>query len=53
MAPPPDPLQRQNSSPISVGVKAIDAILTCGEGQRVGLFAAAGVGKSTTIGMIA
>lgn len=54
MAPPPDPLQRQRIlSPISVGVKAIDALLTCGEGQRVGLFAAAGVGKSTTIGMIA
>jgi len=54
MAPPPDPLQRQRIlHPISVGVKAIDGILTCGEGQRVGLFAAAGVGKSTTIGMIA
>ncbi len=54
MAPPPDPLQRQRIlNPISVGVKAIDALLTCGEGQRVGLFAAAGVGKSTTIGMIA
>jgi len=54
MAPPPDPLQRQRIlQPMAVGVKAIDAILTCGEGQRVGLFAAAGVGKSTTIGMIA
>ncbi len=54
MASPPDPLQRQRIlTPISVGVKAIDAMLTCGEGQRVGLFAAAGVGKSTTIGMIA
>ncbi len=54
MAPPPDPLQRQRIlTPLSVGVKAIDALLTCGEGQRIGLFAAAGVGKSTTIGMIA
>lgn len=54
MAAPPDPLQRRRIlEPMSVGVKAIDAILTCGEGQRVGLFAAAGVGKSTTIGMIA
>src|SRR3990167_2896379 len=54
MASPPDPLQRQRIlQTISVGVKAIDAILTCGEGQRVGLFAAAGVGKSTMIGMIA
>ncbi|HSA58516.1 MAG TPA: flagellar protein export ATPase FliI [bacterium] len=53
-AEPPDPLKRQRVlSPISVGVKAIDSVLTCGEGQRVGLFAAAGVGKSTTIGMIA
>lgn len=51
---PPDPMKRQRVlSHISVGVKAIDSVLTCGEGQRVGLFAAAGVGKSTTIGMIA
>ncbi len=54
MAPPPDPLQRKRIlEPLSIGVKVVDAILTCGEGQRVGLFAAAGVGKSTTIGMIA
>ncbi len=54
MAPPPDPLQRQRiKQPMSVGIKAIDGVLTCGEGQRIGLFAAAGVGKSTTIGMIA
>jgi len=38
---------------VSVGVRAIDALLTCGEGQRIGLFAAAGVGKSTLLGMIA
>jgi len=36
-----------------VGIKAIDAMLTVGEGQRIGFFAAAGVGKSTLIGMIA
>ena len=43
---PPDPLTRRRiTQPISVGVKAIDAMLTTGEGQRVGLFAAAGVGK--------
>jgi len=54
MAAPPDPLQRKRIlEPLSIGVKVVDAILTCGEGQRVGLFAAAGVGKSTTIGMIA
>ncbi len=53
-ASPPDPLKRQRVlSPISIGVKAIDASLTIGEGQRVGLFAAAGVGKSTLMGMIA
>jgi flagellar protein export ATPase FliI len=51
---PPDPLKRRRiTKPISVGVKAIDSILTTGEGQRVGLFAAAGVGKSTLMGMIA
>ena len=34
-------------------MRAIDGLLTCGEGQRIGLFAAAGVGKSTLLGMIA
>ncbi len=54
MAPPPDPLTRKRiTQPISVGVKAIDSLLTVGEGQRVGIFAAAGVGKSTTMGMLA
>lgn len=53
-APPPDPFKRRRiTQPISVGVKCIDAMLTVGEGQRVGLFAAAGVGKSTLMGMIA
>jgi FliI/YscN family ATPase len=51
---PPDPLRRKRVlKPLSTGVRAIDALLTCGEGQRVGLFAAAGVGKSTLLGMIA
>lgn len=51
---PPDPLKRRRiTQPISVGVKAIDSMLTTGEGQRVGMFAAAGVGKSTLMGMIA
>ncbi len=54
MAPPPDPLTRKRiTQPISLGIKAIDSTLTCGEGQRVGIFAAAGVGKSTTMGMLA
>lgn len=51
---PPDPLKRQRiTEPISVGVRAIDGVLTTGEGQRVGIFAAAGGGKSTLLGMIA
>ena len=51
---PPDPLKRQRiSEPISTGVRAIDAVLTTGLGQRVGIFAAAGGGKSTLMGMIA
>src|SRR5262245_44867356 len=51
---PPDPLRRRRvTEPISIGIRAIDCLLTCGEGQRIGLFAAAGVGKSTLLGMIA
>jgi len=51
---PPDPLKRRRvGEPISVGVRAIDAVLTTGLGQRVGIFAAAGGGKSTLLGMIA
>lgn len=50
----PDPMHRNRvNKPISVGVRAIDGLLACGEGQRIGLFAAAGVGKSTLLGMIA
>jgi ATP synthase in type III secretion protein N len=52
--PPPDPLLRKMiSEPISVGVRCIDGVLTCGKGQRMGIFAAAGGGKSTLLGMIA
>lgn len=51
---PPDPLKRKRvSQPISVGIRAIDGTLTTGLGQRVGIFAAAGGGKSTLLGMIA
>ena len=51
---PPNPLKRiLILEPISTGVRCIDGALTCGKGQRVGIFAAAGVGKSTLLGMIA
>ncbi len=51
---PPDPTKRKRiSEPISVGVRAIDGVLTTGLGQRMGIFAAAGGGKSTLLGMIA
>ncbi|HHY37833.1 MAG TPA: EscN/YscN/HrcN family type III secretion system ATPase, partial [Clostridia bacterium] len=50
----PGPLQRRGiEKSISVGVRAIDTFLTCGKGQRVGIFAGSGVGKSTLLGMIA
>jgi flagellum-specific ATP synthase len=51
---PPDPLSRQPiRETLSTGVRAIDAMLTCGKGQRVGIFAGSGVGKSTALGMMA
>ena len=51
---PPDPLKRDMiKEPLSLGVKAIDGLLTIGKGQRVGIFAGSGVGKSTLMGMIA
>lgn len=51
---PPNPFQRRKIEEVmSTGVKAIDGILTCGEGQRIGIFAGSGVGKSTLLGMIA
>jgi ATP synthase in type III secretion protein N len=53
-ASPPNPLQRRPIERIlGTGVKAVDAALTCGEGQRIGIFAPAGAGKSTLLGMIA
>lgn len=49
----PDPLERKNIREVlNVGVKAIDSCLTIGQGQRVGIFAGSGVGKSTLLGMI-
>ncbi len=51
---PPDPIQRPRIDKVlKVGVKAIDGLLTLGEGQRVGIFAGSGVGKSTLMGMLA
>lgn len=51
---PPDPLNRPIiESKFSTGVQAIDSLLTMGAGQRMGLFAGSGVGKSTMLGMIA
>ena len=52
--PAPDPLLRQRiRRPLALGVRAIDALLTVGEGQRVGLFAGSGVGKSLLLGQVA
>ncbi len=51
---PPHPLERKRvTKHISFGVRAIDGLLTIGEGQRIGLFAGSGVGKSTLMGQIA
>ena len=53
-AEPPNPLQREIiTQPLETGVRAIDGLLTFGKGQRVGIFAGSGVGKSTLLGMIA
>ncbi|MBI3964353.1 MAG: FliI/YscN family ATPase [Chloroflexi bacterium] len=51
---PPNPLSRLPiREPLSTGVRAIDGLLTVGKGQRLGIFAGSGVGKSTALGMIA
>ncbi len=51
---PPNPLSRPRiCEPLSVGVRAIDGLLTVGKGQRIGIFAGSGVGKSTLLSMIA
>src|SRR4029077_11184174 len=50
----PLPLERGPiSEPLGCGIRAIDGFLTCGRGQRVGIFGGSGVGKSTLIGMMA
>ncbi|MFS1513200.1 flagellar protein export ATPase FliI [Chengkuizengella sp. SCS-71B] len=51
---PSNPLSRPRiTEPISVGIRSIDGLLTIGKGQRVGIFAGSGIGKSTVLGMIA
>ncbi len=53
-ASPPDPLSRPRiDERVSLGVRALDALVPCGRGQRLGIFAGSGVGKSSLLGMIA
>lgn len=50
----PAPLQREMiTEPLSLGIRAIDGLLTCGKGQRIGVFAGSGLGKSVLLGEIA
>jgi flagellum-specific ATP synthase len=50
---PPSPVERPRiREPLGTGVQAIDALLTCGRGQRLGIFAGSGVGKSVLLGMM-
>lgn len=50
----PDPLRRKRiSEPLDLGIRAINGLLTCGKGQRIGVMAGSGVGKSVLLGMIA
>ncbi|MBI3594069.1 MAG: FliI/YscN family ATPase [Nitrospirae bacterium] len=51
---PPGPLQRNRiTAPLDLGVRALNGLLTAGRGQRIGIFAGSGVGKSILLGMIA
>ena len=53
-APPPDPMSRDIIDDVlPLGVKAVDGLITVGKGQRIGIFAGSGVGKSTLLGMFA
>jgi len=53
-ASPPDPMNRRMiDAPLATGVRVVDAMMTLAEGQRMGIFAPAGVGKSTLLGMFA
>ena len=54
LASPPDPIKRKRiTERITTGIRAIDGMLAVGKGQRLGIFAGSGVGKSTLLGMIA
>jgi flagellum-specific ATP synthase len=54
VAPPPSPLARERiQRRLSLGVRALDTLVPCGTGQRLGIFAGSGVGKSSLLGMIA
>ena len=51
---PPSPCKRPRiDTPLTTGVRAIDGLLTCGQGQRMGIFSGSGVGKSVLLGMMA
>jgi len=52
-APPPAVERPRISQPFATGVRALDGMLACGRGQRMGIFAGSGVGKSTLLGMMA
>ena len=53
LADPPDPMRRKViDTPLPLGLRVFDGLLTCGEGQRMGIFAAAGGGKSTLLSML-
>jgi FliI/YscN family ATPase len=52
-AAPPGPLEREPiTEPLATGIRVIDSLLTCGRGQRVGIFGGSGVGKSTLLGSL-
>jgi FliI/YscN family ATPase len=52
-AAPPSPVERPRVDvPLATGIRAMDALLTCGKGQRMGIFSGSGVGKSVTLGMM-
>lgn len=51
---PPNPLERKLiNEPMITGIRSVDTLVTCGKGQRVGIFSGSGVGKSVMLGMIA